>query len=169
MIPIRLTILRLMAAIALFGMNAGLGRAFLVQEMFFGAIPIFFALQFGVWRASRTQGRIRRFWMGFVGTGLASVLMLFAVDIFPDSVVGRLVQTYTNAAFNFSQQYLPTALDDLVMEQQAVFLVIIYFLPELLAALFGGLILTCFPTTLRAFAKARDKKGDTWPVIAARR
>jgi hypothetical protein len=54
-----------MGLTAVLAVNAGLVRAFVVQEMFYGGILIFIALQVGLWLLLRSRGRVRGFWLGF--------------------------------------------------------------------------------------------------------
>jgi hypothetical protein len=61
----RFTIARWMGLTAVLAVNAGLVRAFVVQEMFYGGILIFIALQVGLWLLLRSRGRVRGFWLGF--------------------------------------------------------------------------------------------------------
>ncbi len=72
----RITIARLMFAILVIALNAGLIRAFFVQEMFYGVILLFFAMQVGLFLLLRSQGRARRFWVGFEVSAIAVVLAL---------------------------------------------------------------------------------------------
>lgn len=136
----RFTIARWMVVTAVLATNAGLVRAFVVQEMFSGGILNFIALQVGLWCLLRSRGRVRRFWLGFEVSGVASVLALFACEVSPGSALSRLLMWYTNVAFNFVFTHLPTPIDDAVMDHQDWFLVLIYFLPELVAAMLGGLL-----------------------------
>lgn len=62
------TIARSMGLIAILAVNAALVRALVVDEMFYGVLLIFIALQFGLWRLPRSRGRLRRFWWGFEQT-----------------------------------------------------------------------------------------------------
>lgn len=142
----RFTSRRWAVAIGVLAANAGLVRAFFVQEMFSGVILILFALQVGLWRLLRSGGRARRFWQGFEVAGAASVVVLFLCEeVFPDSMMNRLLgQYYVENAFDFVFSYLHPSIDDLVMEHQDGFLVVAYFLPELAVAVLGGLLAASF-------------------------
>jgi hypothetical protein len=143
--PFRFTIARWMVATAVLAANAGLVRAVVVEEMFHGAILILIALQVGLWCLLRHRGRVRRFWLGFEISGVASVLALFGGEVVPGSALSRLLMWYTNNAYNFVFAHLPTPVDDAVMEHQDWFLVVVYFLPEFVVAVLGGLLTVCLP------------------------
>jgi hypothetical protein len=136
----RTTIRRWMGVIAILAVNAGLVRAFVVQEMFYGGILIFLALQVGLWCLLHSRGRLRRFWMGFEICGAASVLLLFSCEFFPDTPLARLVMAYTEIAATQAFLHLYTPLADHFDEHQDQLLAILYFIPELFAALLGGTI-----------------------------
>jgi hypothetical protein len=138
----RMTIARLMCAIMIIALNAGLIRAFFVQEMFYGVILMFFAMQVGLFRLLRSRGRARRFWVGFELAGIAMVLALFWAEFFPDSALNKGVSAYIEFAMNMviGTPHLPTALDDFLMDHQVLLLVVVCFPPELVVALLGGLL-----------------------------
>src|SRR4051795_4207971 len=79
----RLTIARWMGFTAILAVNAGLVRAYVVQEMFCGGILIFMALQLGLWCLLHSQGRLRHFWSGFEVAGMVAVLVLSWCEFFP--------------------------------------------------------------------------------------
>ena len=137
-----MTIARWMGVTAVLAVNAALVRAFVVQEMFCGGILIFVALQVGLWCLLRSQGRVRRFWMGFEVFGVASVLAMFSCEIIPTSALAGVVISYTDLAIDFATSQLPTLLVDQLDEHWQLFLAIVYFVPELLVALLGGAIAT---------------------------
>jgi len=133
-----------MAATAVLGVNIGLVRAYLLAEgrgehldhvdlVFLIAFP----LQFAFWRYRNTQGRRRRFWLGFVASGVAATLalpVLFELN-------GDLNDWYTEFMSELSYLYLPARVDALLSHAHwDWFLALIYFLPEFLAACLGGLL-----------------------------
>ena len=144
--PRRFTISRLMVGIALLGLNIGLVRGFLREEKFAGALLIAPTLQVAGWRYLRTR---RRSWLGFVAGGSASVLALFACEHFPESAPSRWVRCYLDYAFHLFEIHFPRVLDSLILDHQDWFLVVAYFLPELAAAILGGLLFG----VLSAFAR----------------
>ncbi len=82
----RFTIARWMAAIAVLGVNIGVVRAYMFAEqrrehldLFDVGFLVFFALQFGLWRFLSTGGWRRRFWLGFLVSGLTATLALATV------------------------------------------------------------------------------------------
>lgn len=160
----RFTISRCMAATAVLGGNIGLIRAYMVAEMkgehldlFDFIFLIFFALQFGLWRYLRTQGRRRRFWLGFEVSGLAATL---AVSTLLESDID-LNNWYTGAALDLSYFCLPARIDGILANEHFDwFLAIIYFLPELLAAALGGLLAACL------FKVSVETVGTTRPASA---
>lgn len=143
----RFTIARWMVMVAVLAANAGLVRACVIDEMFHAAFLMFIALQVGLWCALRSRGGVRRFWLGFEVSGVASVLALFYCEVFPFSPLNHLIMRYTHIAFNLVQFYLPTQVDDVVMDHQDWFLIVVYFLPEFVAAVLGGLIAARLPRT----------------------
>jgi hypothetical protein len=137
----RPTIAQWMALIAILAVNAALFRAFVVDEMFIGGILILIALQLGLGCYFRRQGRVRRFWLGFEVAGMASVLVLFSCELLPDLPLNRLVMSYTDFAVNVVSAHIPTRGADYLLDDRVdVFLAVVYFLPELIAALVGGMI-----------------------------
>jgi hypothetical protein len=140
----RLTIARWMGLTAIFAVNAALVRAFVVREMFHGGILIFVALQVGLWYLPRSRGRLRRFWLGFEASGIATVLFLLSCEFFPGSPLNRPVMAYTGIVGNLAFAHLPARLADHLDEHWDLFLAVVYFLPELAAALLGGMI-AAFP------------------------
>jgi hypothetical protein len=132
-----------MAAIAVFGANVAVVRVYLLAETngkhldpFNFGFLMFFALQLGLWRCLRTQGS-RRFWLGLVAAGLAAtaaLLIILGGDI-------ELDNWYTGASSDLTYFCLPAPVDVMLTnEHWDWFLAIIYFLPELLAAVLGGLL-----------------------------
>ena len=151
------TISRWMAATAILGGNIGLVRAFLLaeRELFDFGFLIFFALQLGLWRYLRTRGKGRRFWLGFEVSGLAATLAGFCSSSEP--ALDHLFTWYTDAASDLSSLYLPSLVDDWLMQHWDWFLAVIYFLPELIAAALGGLLATCL------FKMSEESVGKTQP------
>ncbi len=141
----RFTIARWMGLTAVLAVNAGLVRAFVVEEMFYGGILIFIALQAGLWCLLHSRGRARSFWLGFEVSGALAVLAMFACEAFPDSLLYRLLTWYTDIAANLAFSRLPTALADYLDEHLDQFLAVVYFAPELIAALLGGMIAASGP------------------------
>jgi hypothetical protein len=138
----RFTISRWMAATAVLGLNIGLVRLMLgaiagsgERELFDACFLIFFALQLGLWRYLSTRGRRRRFWLGFVISGLAAPLVLGTLLSSTD-----LIDWYWGAASDLCYLCLPARVDDWLMQNWDWYLAIIYFLPELFAAALGGLL-----------------------------
>jgi hypothetical protein len=132
-----------MGGTAVIAVNAGLVRAFVVQEMFYGVILIFFALQAGLWMMCHRRGRARGFWAGFVVSGLLTVLVMAACEYFPDSLLSRLLLRYTEAAMNLAFSELPTGLADYFDDHQDLLLAVVDFLPEITVALAGGVLGAC--------------------------
>jgi hypothetical protein len=143
----RFTISRWMAATAVLCLNIGLVRAYLIAEqggehmdLFDCVFLIAFALQLGLWRYLSTAGRRRRFWLGFEVCGLAATLAITTLSTLLVSDVD-LNDWYTGAASDLSYLCLPARVDIMLTnEHWDWFLAIIYFLPELVAAAFGGLL-----------------------------
>ena len=141
--PRRLTTARWMGLIAILAVNAALVRAFVVQEMFIGGILMFIVLQLGLLCLLRSRGRQRRFWLGFEVSGMAAILVLFSCEFLPDSPLNRLVQAYTFIAGDLAFTHLPTPLSGRLDDRWQMFLAVVYFVPELIAALLGSMIASC--------------------------
>jgi hypothetical protein len=137
------TISQWMAATAALGLNIAWVRAYLLAEMsgdanlFDFGFLIFFALQLGLWRYLRTVGGRRRFWLGFEVCGLSATLaLLILFDMNMD-----LFNWYTGAASDLSYFCLPAQVDAILSNTHwDWFLAIVFFLPEFLAAVLGGLV-----------------------------
>jgi hypothetical protein len=141
----RFTIARVMAATAVFAVNAALLRAFLVQEMFYGAIVAIVVLQAGVVALVRSRGRARGFWVGFEAFGVLAILALFSCELFPEMAVARALMAYINFAIKLVASLLPAwVADELIDNHQNGLLVAVYALPELAAALLGGVLGACW-------------------------
>jgi hypothetical protein len=136
----RFTIAQAMIWTAVIAINTGLVRAFVVQEMFYGGILIFFALQVGLWRLLRNRGRARRFWLGFEVAGATAVVALFLCEGFPESALNRMLMWYTDFSLNLGFLHLPSTLADRLDEHWDLFLAVVYFVPEFALAVLGGSI-----------------------------
>jgi hypothetical protein len=129
-----------MGLIAILAVNAALVRAFVLQEMFCGGILIFIALQVGLCCLLRSRGWRHRFWLGFEVSGTTAVLVLFSCELFPNSPLTRVLMSYTEMAANLAFANLCTPLSNHFDDHQDHLLAIIYFMPEFVAALLGGMI-----------------------------
>ena len=151
----RLTIARVLAWTAVVALDAALVRAYLVAEMFIGAILLLATLQLALWRSLRTAGRRRRFWLGGVGAGSLAILALIWAEVDPDSPPARLLRAYVEAASGWLFAVVPAPWDEALEEHWAHVLAITYFLPELAVVLAGALLSAAIP--------------DRWPGKAGRR
>lgn len=159
----RLTIARWMGLTAILAVNAALVRAFVAHGMFCGGILIFIALQCGLWCLLRSRGRLRRFWLGFEASGMAAVLVLFSCELFPGSSSNHPLMSYTGFADNLAFTHLPTPLADRLDEHWDYFLAVVYFVPELVAALLGGIVAAC--PTRRGLTPAPTKLREKSTVV----
>ena len=107
------------------------------------AILIFIALQVGLWCLRCSAGTVRRFWLGFEVIGVSSIAAMFACEVFPDSALNRFLMSYVDFATNLAFLHLPVPLADHVDEHQDQLLAVVYFIPELVAALLGGVTAGC--------------------------
>ena len=108
--------------------------------MFCGGILMFFAMQIGLLLLLRGRGRSRRFWTGFEIFGGIAVIALFSCEIFPDSVLSRIVSAYTESASYLTWLLLPDWASSILFDDHHDwYLASVYFLPELRIALLGGL------------------------------
>lgn len=141
--PLRFTIAQWMGFTAVLALNAALVQAFVVQQMFIGVILIFIAVQLGLGCLLHSGGTLRRFWLGFEVFGVAAIIAMFACELFPKSALNRLLMSYVDFATNLAFSHLPTPLEDHFDQNQDQLLAVVYFVPELVAALFGGIIVRC--------------------------
>jgi len=159
---VRFTISRWMAATAVLCVNITLLRLYVVAEgrgehlgPFNYGFFMFFTLQLGLWRYLTAVGRHRRFWLGFEVSGLAATL---ALAILLESDLD-LWNWYTGAVSDLTYIGLPSRVDDMLTnEHPEWFWTIIFFLPELLAAVVGGLLAAC------SFRPIEARVGSTRPT-----
>jgi hypothetical protein len=147
---------------AVIAVNAGLVRAFVVDEMFCGLILIVFALQVGAWRLIHGLARTRRFWLGFEIAGGCSVLAMFTCEPFSESALNRLLMAYVDLGSNLAYARLPDSLVDLIDERWDLFLAVVYVLPQLAIAMLGGAIASI------VFRARRSYLGSAIPLRPAR-
>jgi hypothetical protein len=153
--PLRFTIAQWMGFTAVLALNAALVRAFVVQEMFYGGILIFITLQVGLWCLLHSGERVRRFWLGFDFFGVVATIGMFACEVFPESALNRLLMSYQDFATNLAFSHLlPTPLEDHLDQHQDQLLAVVYFVPELVAALLGGMIAGCLDRSGQAPVRA---------------
>ncbi|WP_422929620.1 hypothetical protein [Singulisphaera sp. PoT] len=131
--------------IAIIGLNASLLRSFFLHEMFIGAIILMALLQVGVWLFLKSRGRWRRFWAGFEAAGVASIIYLIWCEYQPSSMGNRVVILYTDFVSNLAYAHVAASWEDSLEANWNLFLVVVYFLPELVAAILGGLIAAFIP------------------------
>jgi hypothetical protein len=161
----RLTIARWMGLTAILAVDFALVRAFVVQQMFCGGILIFSALQAGLWCLVHGKGRPRRFWLGFEVSGIAAVLALFSCELLPGSPPARLATSYTDIAARLAFTLSPPPLADRLDEHWELYLAVVYFVPELVAALLGGMIAARLYGKRRTLA--RTSSGRNQPSSSA--
>jgi hypothetical protein len=149
-----------MGLIAILAVNAALVRDFVVQEMYCGGILLFIALQVGLWYLLHSRGRRRRFWLGFEASGMAVVLVLFWCELFPDSPLNRSLMSYTSSAY-YAFMPLPTPWGNNVDRHSGLLLAVVNFVPELVAALVGGVIAACPVFVGRTGALTIRREGST--------
>jgi hypothetical protein len=139
-----LTLARLMAVVGVVAVNTAAARAlyFRDEELALGLALMGLASQFALLRAIRRRGLARAFWSGFVTTGLAAMAMFAWGISFQDSVLFGWLLSYTRYADGVLA-LIPSAPrlyggggNDLAIEVAAAF---VWFIPQLLAAMVGGL------------------------------
>lgn len=159
--PPQLTIAQWMGLTAILAVNTALVRGFVVEEMFCGGILALIALQVGLWSLLHSRGKLRRFWLGFEVIGTTAVLVLFSCEFFPNSPLNRLVMSYTQVAADLAFTLLPPPLADYLDEHWDLFLAVVYFVPELVAALMGGAIVACLPPRHLSPTRPTDREAST--------
>ena len=136
----KMTIAQGIGWIAILALNIGLVGAILVEETGYGLILIAAALTFGFWRLRHCRDRARSFWLGFELGGLSSVLAAFACEAFPGSALNRLLGAYINFIANLAFSHFSDPMVDLIDDHWVLFLAVVNFAPQLMAALLGGVI-----------------------------
>jgi hypothetical protein len=137
-----MTIGRLMIAILVIALNAGLIRAFFIQAMFTGLILLFFAMQVGLFFLLRSQGRGRHFWVGFEIAGFVTVVALFGCELLPNSALGRCASSYETFCMDtvVESPQIPEPFADFLMKNPDLLDAVVFFAPELLTASLGGIV-----------------------------
>jgi hypothetical protein len=95
---------------------------------------------------------------------MVAVLILFSCELFPGSPSDRLVTSYTEIVASLAFTHLPTSLADRLDEHWDYFLAVVYFMPEVIAALLGGIIAACL--TLRGMTPARTIVREESTVVS---
>jgi hypothetical protein len=129
-----------MGWIAILALNAGLVRAFLVEQMFTDVILLLFVLQFALWCVIRSQGQSRSYWTGLGISGLLVVAALFCCEQYPDSALNGLVKSYVRHSENLAFAHASESIDHLLNLHLDLFFAVVYFVPELAIVVAGGVI-----------------------------
>ncbi len=158
------TIARLMLAILIIAINAGLIRAF-SQGMFSGVLLFFFAMQGGLFLVLRTKGRARRFWIGFEVGGVAVLLALFWLEFFPDSALSECVSDSISLAMDsvVESPHIPVPVSSFFLYQPDVLYAALLFPPEFVLALLGGLLAMIVGPGLRRPLLSPDPRSSRCP------
>jgi hypothetical protein len=136
----RFTIGRCMGWIAILALNAGLVRAFLVEQMFTDVILLLFVLQFALWCVIRCQGQSRSYWIGLGISGLLVVAALFCGAQYPDSALNGLVKSYVWHSEYLAFAHASESIDHLLNLHLDLVFAVVYFVPELAIVVAGGVI-----------------------------
>jgi hypothetical protein len=136
----RFTIGRCMGWIAILALNAGLVRAFLVEQMFTDVILLLFVLQLALWCVIRSQGQSRSYWTGLGISGLLVVAALFCCEQYLDSALNGLVKSYVRHSENLAFAHASESIDHLLNLHLDLFFAVVYFVPELAIVVAGGVI-----------------------------
>ena len=140
----RLSMAKLMAIVAIIALNIAALRAlfFSRMELALGIMPIGIVLQVGLLKAIRNQGRSRFFWTGFSILGTAAAASFIWAAFFDKSWLGIGWISYTLSANAFLRSYAPGLGLSMYSPNKWIIIVtvaIICFVPQLAAALIGGL------------------------------
>jgi hypothetical protein len=164
----RVTIAGLMIVVGIAALNIALLRAFFVEEMFIGGVLMLLTLQGGLLGLLKSQGRARRFWVGFEITGAIAVIALFSCEFFPNSPLSRLESSYINFVLDLVSRHLPDSTSTLLLDERLeLFLAGVYFAPELIAAVLGGLLATWVPGLWKSRGPAPVDALDRAPQASA--
>jgi hypothetical protein len=126
---------------AVFAVNASLWRAFILDDMLIGAILPLPLLQLAAWKVRRSQSKSRRFWLGFLIGGGASLLGLFGCEVFENSAISKLVMVYVSAVDALAYRHLPDRAYESIESFYSLFLAIGYSIPQLVFAIVAGVSL----------------------------
>lgn len=140
----RPSIARLMTIVGVIALNIAALRFLLYSrmELAFGILPIAIALQIGLFQAIHSHGRSRVFWTGFCIAGTAAAASFIWAATFENSWLANRWNPYTFAANRFLHTYLPGLGLSMFSPNKLIIiatLAIIWFTPQLAAALIGGL------------------------------
>ncbi len=163
----RFTIARLMFAILVIAFNAALIRAF-SQGMFSGVILLFFAMQVGLFLVLRSQGRPRRFWVGFEVVGIAVLLVLFWLESFPDSRMSRHVFVSIDLAMDavVESPHTPAPVATFFSDHPDLLCAAVCSPPEFVIASLGGLFAMMVGPGLRRQVLSPNPRSPRCPQPA---
>jgi hypothetical protein len=136
----RTSIAALMTVVAVVALNIGIARALFatLPSLIAGVAPIAALLQIGVYLLIRRRGRARAFWSGFVACGTAALATLLWAFAFRGSSMSALWSFYAEeTAIRIIVRDYPQLLRGLAWLPTAA---AIFLVPQLLAAMFGGLL-----------------------------
>jgi hypothetical protein len=140
-----MTLARLMTIVVVVAVNFATARALYIRdvELAAGLTLRAVASQFAVLQALRHRGRARSFWLGYLTIGLATMGTFSWGICVPDSRIFRLWLSYTEHADGVLSM-IPSAPRFFggggVDLARVVMASIVWFLPQLLAAIMGGLL-----------------------------
>lgn len=143
--PPQLSIAKAMAVVAVIAINIAALRTLYSydEELAQGVALTGFALQFGVFQSIRSRGRGRAFWIGFVASCSATMMTFLWGVAFHKSPMSLWWITYTKYANKYLNLlthvwdfYNRTRIHPVLI----ITLALVWTVPQLILALFGGLI-----------------------------
>ncbi len=166
----RVKIINLMTAVGVVAVNLAVGRAIYAfdTETFWGSVLVGPSLQMGLIRLMNRRGRDRAFWIGFVTAGsLAFLTFLLAEREGGSSTLWyRAWSDYTDVAVDWAEHFPGGAVLRVASFRGTplnpaliVAASLIFFLPQLLAALTGGLLATFVLRTVSARLDRSPRSG----------
>ncbi len=136
---------RMMIWVAIIAANLAVLRALYSTRnipVLIGGTIVWLTLQWATFRAIRTSGRSRAFWLGFLGGGVVGSLMLAGGMAFPVSLLGRALVPYWEISFEIierSEPWFDRTIGPVASELVAVLLLgLAAILPVVVAAGAGG-------------------------------
>jgi multisubunit Na+/H+ antiporter MnhG subunit len=151
----RFSIARLMVVVGVIALNIAAVRALFSYglEMFAGAALSGIVLQIGLFRFKRNRDGRRAFWAGFVVCGLMAMIVFISAMRFPDILrrtkTGTIIRTPGSSLYLICNDGYANFVTDQIgfisnsILGDAFYLgirAIVWFLPQLLAAVAGGLL-----------------------------
>ncbi len=143
MAVVRVSIFRMMVWVAVVGANLGVWRALGNAELVLLNALILVALQLGCYRAVRSRGDGRWFWIGFVAFGVSCPMMAVWFGLFHQTAGAhvwavRMYEAAIDGSVQWHRSWLRTYQDNALV--MGASFAVAAFLPQGVVALVGGFL-----------------------------